>query len=61
MQFESKINFEKMLVKAQRFLVVFVNYFRANLMNENLYAFSYNRTLLDMDVNELMKIQNLRV
>lgn len=30
-------------------------------MNDNFYAFSYNQTLLNMDVSELMKIKDLRV
>lgn len=30
-------------------------------MNDNFYAFSYNKTLLNMDVSELMKIKDLRV
>lgn len=30
-------------------------------MNDNFFAFSYNQTLLDMNVNELMKVKNLRV
>lgn len=64
MQLALKINFakfEEIFVKTQRFLRVFFNFISANLMNDNFYAFSYNETLLNMDVSELMKIKDLRV
>lgn len=37
------------------------NYASAKLMNDNFYAFSYNQTLLNMDIKDLKKMPDVRL
>lgn len=37
------------------------NFLSAKLMNDNFYAFSYNRTLLNLPLSDLAQMPNLRV
>jgi len=37
------------------------NFLSATLMNDNFYAFSYNKTLLDLPLSELAQVPDLRV
>lgn len=49
------------LTLVQKLYRVVSNYASAKLMNDNFYAFSYNQTLLDMNLDELKSNPNLRL
>jgi len=40
---------------------LFKNFVSASLMNDNLYAFTYNKTLLSITFQELKKVEGLKV
>lgn len=64
MQMAFRINvakLEELLLKTNRFFKLMFNYISANLMNDNLYAFSYNQTLISMNTSELMNVKGLRI
>ena len=48
----------EMISKANK---VIGNYASAKLMNDNFYAFSYNQTLLDMNIEQLNNLKEKRI
>ena len=54
-------DFEKTWRIIRKVYILASNFLSAQFMNDNFYAFSYNRTLLDLPLSDLAQMPNLRV